>query len=567
MRKPRTSLDHEWKLISYFEDLSNELFYEIFDYLDGLDLFEAFLNLNVRFQCLLSSILIRLNPSFSSCMQSNYESRLINVVSSTRQRILAIFSYEKWMTNSFYALLTIDSSFHRLESLFLVGLNSYRLISLLTSLTTLYNLSSLTIVIDEDILDLTETYRMLCGLPTLKYFKLSFESEETYSSLAIVTNDHFSNLKYLIMNHSCTFIGLTSILSCTPQLCYLNCMMLNEPSDSIKECVKIALSNLTSIKIGKCYLSFDKFEIFIQNVCAELKVLHINTYSDTAYLNGSRWEQSIQQNMPHLCKFEFQYHEIVEDTFEFTPHHALMDQFVSSFWIKKQWTIEILIDILDWSGIEIIYSVHPYAKRWHELNELNGNHHFYYIEQQQQSVIVTISEHFHIDSEDFFFSNFHPVLTTFQVSHLVIESKTISIRTLIEFLHLLPNLDSLKLCSLSLLDLTNFSRTENETLHSISKNSKITKVNLEQTTQLADVELLIDLCPQLQYFEMKDFTAMDFKLFIQFVTMKIFKSIHHSCVLCFCMTEANDKAFELLQDIIPIETMACVYNKIYIKLK
>ncbi|CAF4015793.1 unnamed protein product, partial [Rotaria magnacalcarata] len=313
MIKPRTSLDNEWKLISYIEDLSNEIFYEIFDYLDGFDLFKAFLNLNVRFQCLRNSILIRLNPSFSSCMQSNYENRLINVISSTRQRILAIFSYEKWMTSSFYALLTIDSSFHRLESLFLVGLNSYRLISLLTSLTTLYNLSSLTIVIDEDILDLTETYRMLCSLPTLKYFKLSFETEEMYSSLAIVTNDHFSNLKYLLRNHSCTFIGLTSILSCTPQLCFLNCMILNEPSDSIKEYVKIALSNLTSIKI-----------------------------------------------------------------------------------------------------------VHPYTKRWHELDELNGNHHFYYIEQQQQqqqqqqSVIVTISERFHRDSEDFFFSNFHPVLTTFQ---------------------------------------------------------------------------------------------------------------------------------------------------------
>ncbi|CAF2020913.1 unnamed protein product [Rotaria magnacalcarata] len=325
MIKPRTSLDNEWKLISYIEDLSNEIFYEIFDYLDGFDLFKAFLNLNVRFQCLRNSILIRLNPSFSSCMQSNYENRLINVISSTRQRILAIFSYEKWMTSSFYALLTIDSSFHRLESLFLVGLNSYRLISLLTSLTTLYNLSSLTIVIDEDILDLTETYRMLCSLPTLKYFKLSFETEEMYSSLAIVTNDHFSNLKYLLRNHSCTFIGLTSILSCTPQLCFLNCMILNEPSDSIKEYVKIALSNLTSIKI----------------------VLHINMYSDIVYLNGSRWEQSIQQNMPHLFKFEFQYHEIVEDNFEFTPPHILMDQFVSSFWIKKQWMIEIPIDILD----------------------------------------------------------------------------------------------------------------------------------------------------------------------------------------------------------------------------
>ncbi len=50
-------------IISSIENLSNELFYEIFDYLDGIDIYEAFSNLNYRFQQLLtsSSILFKID--------------------------------------------------------------------------------------------------------------------------------------------------------------------------------------------------------------------------------------------------------------------------------------------------------------------------------------------------------------------------------------------------------------------------------------------------------------------------------------------------------------------------
>jgi hypothetical protein len=37
------------------ENLSNEFFYEIFDYLDGCDIYEGFSNLNSRFQRLFNS--------------------------------------------------------------------------------------------------------------------------------------------------------------------------------------------------------------------------------------------------------------------------------------------------------------------------------------------------------------------------------------------------------------------------------------------------------------------------------------------------------------------------------
>ncbi len=41
--------------ITCIKNLSNECFYEIFDYLDGCQIYEAFSNLNYRFQQLLNS--------------------------------------------------------------------------------------------------------------------------------------------------------------------------------------------------------------------------------------------------------------------------------------------------------------------------------------------------------------------------------------------------------------------------------------------------------------------------------------------------------------------------------
>ena len=38
---------------SFIENFSNEIFYEIFDYLDGYDIYKAFSNLNNRFENLL----------------------------------------------------------------------------------------------------------------------------------------------------------------------------------------------------------------------------------------------------------------------------------------------------------------------------------------------------------------------------------------------------------------------------------------------------------------------------------------------------------------------------------
>ncbi|CAF3711886.1 unnamed protein product [Rotaria sordida] len=98
-KKYRTTYDDK-KQVDCFENLSNELFYEIFDYLEGCDLFKAFSNLNNRFQALLTSSSLRLK------IDLRYR----------EETILHLGHDHPY--NSYPALFKIDSSFSRLESLY-----------------------------------------------------------------------------------------------------------------------------------------------------------------------------------------------------------------------------------------------------------------------------------------------------------------------------------------------------------------------------------------------------------------------------------------------------------------
>ncbi len=52
---------------AHFEDLSNEIFIEIFDYLHVLDIFTAFTSLNKRISSILQSIPLRIIIFYDHC--------------------------------------------------------------------------------------------------------------------------------------------------------------------------------------------------------------------------------------------------------------------------------------------------------------------------------------------------------------------------------------------------------------------------------------------------------------------------------------------------------------------
>ncbi|CAF3917889.1 unnamed protein product, partial [Rotaria sp. Silwood1] len=62
------------KSVNYMENLPNEIFYEMFDFLDGYDIYQAFSNLNNRFENLInSSLLMTIQISSSTTLDSRYK--------------------------------------------------------------------------------------------------------------------------------------------------------------------------------------------------------------------------------------------------------------------------------------------------------------------------------------------------------------------------------------------------------------------------------------------------------------------------------------------------------------
>ncbi|CAF5047989.1 unnamed protein product, partial [Rotaria sp. Silwood1] len=73
-------------IISSIENLSNELFNEIFDYLDGVDIYQAFSNLNYHFQQLLTSSYILYKIDLNQITSKeifmvNYKQNLFSITS------------------------------------------------------------------------------------------------------------------------------------------------------------------------------------------------------------------------------------------------------------------------------------------------------------------------------------------------------------------------------------------------------------------------------------------------------------------------------------------------------
>ncbi|CAF4172967.1 unnamed protein product, partial [Adineta steineri] len=161
------------QLISSLENLSNDLFYEIYDYLEGLDICVAFSNLNARFQKLLTCSTNRykiiLDYSTTKELFWNYSKKI-------KQQIYSIsFQSPKSSINEFFS---IDYSYNNLQSIFIEDIKKDQLISLLNHLRDLPCLYLLNIKSGDSFEDLNEIYQLIFSLPKLKSNKLSLYGDE-----------------------------------------------------------------------------------------------------------------------------------------------------------------------------------------------------------------------------------------------------------------------------------------------------------------------------------------------------------------------------------------------------
>ncbi|CAF5026192.1 unnamed protein product [Rotaria sp. Silwood1] len=237
------------------EDLSNELFYEIFEYLDSGEIYQAFFKLNHRFQQLLnsSSLLLKIKLYYSESketMMNNYK----HIFLYNKNQVLSIHLWLSTNNNQIMSSFTIDLSFIRLESLVFSLIEPDLLISLLPKLTNLPRLFSLTIDTWSDLKDLGNIYQLIFNLPKLRYIKyIAMESNDVdiTISLPIATNKQVNAIEYLIIDHPCAYDELSTIISYTPQLRRLKFLNLSEKEFYLKYNAHFDDNYETPMYIGK----------------------------------------------------------------------------------------------------------------------------------------------------------------------------------------------------------------------------------------------------------------------------------------------------------------------------
>jgi hypothetical protein len=184
---------------------------------------------------------------------------------------------------------------------------------------------------------------------------------------------------------------------------------------------------------------------------------------------------------------------------------------------------------------------------------------------------ITIRDLPGIDSDELFFENVSPILLTIPITRLNITYDEIFIGMLIDLIQYLPNLDSLVVLSLAMMEPRCLSVEEVRALRLISNNSKITKVNLQRMSDLAPVQFLIDLCPRLQYLEVDCVTGVHPECFVRYILMKNTRYIPHLCSLCFRISKTKEDMIEKLTQMIDREQLHHNYimkqrnDKIYLQ--
>jgi hypothetical protein len=338
------------------ENFSDEIFHEIFDYLDGCHIYEAFSNLNHRFEQLLNSPLLLFKIDINETVLEDMSmDKYKSIILINKQKIISIELSLPHRSEHFFSSFIIDSLFYRLESFVINWIDSNLVIPLLVNLASLPRLVSLTIGTEETTKIIDDIYRLIFALPALKYNSFSTTNWRPSISLPMATNRQFSTIETLVINHHCTFDDLAYLTSYTPKLRHLNVSETSIIDSDIETMLPMNLPNLTDIHIDLHSMTFNELEMIMIKLGLKLNVLHCFVVLNAIFLDGHRWKQFILQYLPDLKKFYLKFKDLIHHKHQHAIYSGEPNQFTSSFWIERRWILEFII-----MGEEINYSIHPY---------------------------------------------------------------------------------------------------------------------------------------------------------------------------------------------------------------
>ncbi|CAF0858406.1 unnamed protein product [Adineta steineri] len=310
--------------VTSFEHLSNELIYEIFDYLDFYSIHKSFLNLNIRFYNLINSSTLPIKINLSSISKSNFQLYYEHIIIPYQNRITLLQLSNRFISDLFSVPF---NNMIQLQTLVLKNIESDFLENIFTDSLCLPSLSSLVIKPIDTLLNTNNLYRQIFRLPALKYCNVTFNEAIVFDPLPFATNKEFSSIEIFLINHGCRIDQLNAILSYVPHIRRISCNILPEFRHHQISLRSVELNNLTHLSLTMNHLLFDQIKLLIKIFFNYIQVFHIITNDSLSYSDINQWEQIILSYLPNLRIFHVK---------------LLSDQPKYLFWFNRQWHNETL---------------------------------------------------------------------------------------------------------------------------------------------------------------------------------------------------------------------------------
>ncbi|CAF1415821.1 unnamed protein product [Adineta steineri] len=521
-----------------FEDLSNAIVYEIFEYLYFHESFHSFYDLNQRFQHLFIHSNYPIQINISSISKSLFQRYLINIIIPQCHRIKS-FSLSNPLISDIYPQV---GNCTQLQSIILDQVQSSSIESILDSLYSLPKLTSLTIKTIDKVKKQKDIYLKVFRLPFLRYCELSIETSRILYLLPVATNQ-LSSIEYLTIKNSVSLAQLYNLLSYVPRIRHLSFKNLYKGRYTPQRLQSIHFDNLTSVSLKFQYFDFDVFELLIQDFFQHVQILCFSARDSSMqdeYLDTNCWEELITNHLPNLRIFDFQY-ECAADKYntDTQQHEVLVNQFNSSFWTKRQCFLQHRYYHKYYDRV-VFYSINSHKQKYHLLTDPLTETNVDFINHLEIEKIssrkelisyfpnvtqLTLSETFHLP-RNFISDNFHKIIPLKQLTKLNLHCLRFSFERIIDLLSLTSNVQILEFDSLLFNRKTSLSIEQSEMFQFVSKTNRIKQLTIKKEISFDKIKLCVHLFSRLESLTINLYEK-DLKSIVRFILLESNKHIRH----------------------------------------
>ncbi|CAF1325758.1 unnamed protein product [Adineta steineri] len=564
-------------LITQFENLSNELIYEIFDFLDIYDIYEGFHNLNKRFQNLLINSTLPIGINLSSISKFDFDYFYTNIFLRYQHRIKSVR-----LSNIFLGPMVFSQSsiLSQLEKVVLKNIEANCLETLLSQFISLTNLNSLTIHCDYNIENKTTYYRSIFHFPALKYCNILLE-DYIHNRITPISFNENSPIEYLIIKNRLYLEEMHHIVSHTPQLRRLSLNHLSKFNSISTHMNSIMLNSLTHLNLNNISIQFDEFQIMIKNFVPKLEVLHISINEDKTYFNANQWEQFIETSMLNLRVFDIHISQLLNNSnncdelykqwfFEYNTYNNINQPYTQygnnlifysiNPYRKKEYTLYVDLFKNIYNKRRRNFSLHN-MKAKENVSSTNGTNLMKSVNHiiiEDEDVLTNCVKYFphvtqlslfsSVQSEQFLSNILSRLIPLKQLTKLVIQNHYGHFSNIINLLQYSPNIKIFSIDSVSLDDDERRLIQLEETFQMVSKTNKIQELNMICESILEEVTFLVHLCPRLKYINFNKYGYHP-KDILAFLLSKDNNNTQQLHFICFqgCNPEEFEKVTTLLK--------------------